>query len=596
MAFIFLCMKQVTKQTYRLFWHHIRPYRLRFFAILTAVAIAVSLQLTLPLFLKRFFNTLADSAAIGLESAAGELITILLTILAIDAVVFVLFRASGFGNASLHSYVMRDVLNTCFEYVHQHSHRFFINTFVGSLVRQTSRLVHAIEDMMDKLYWDMIPLVIRLSIILTVIFFNNRLIAGIMLAWIIVYMAINYWYSVFKLQYDTQRAEVNSKTTGYLADTITNNATIKQFAALPFEFKSYKKLTEEWRKINVFSWNLSELSEGFQAFLMMGLNFGVMFAAVHAWKRGLLTIGDFALIQAYLIQLFNQLWGFGRVIRQIYERLADAEEMVEILNTDHEIKDKPQATQLVVTNGAIEFNKVHFAYNETRVVLPKLDLAIAAGEKVGLVGPSGAGKSTIVSLLFRNFDVTSGAICIDGQNIADVTQLSLRGQLSLVPQDPVLFHRTLKENIRYGKRDATDTEVVQAAQLAHCHEFITQLPDQYATLVGERGVKLSGGERQRVAIARAILKNAPILVLDEATSSLDSESELMIQDALDSLMQDKTVLVIAHRLSTLLQMDRIIVVDQGSVVEMGSHTELLNKTNGVYKKLWELQAGGFLAE
>jgi ATP-binding cassette subfamily B protein len=292
------------------------------------------------------------------------------------------------------------------------------------------------------------------------------------------------------------------------------------------------------------------------------------------------------------------LWGFTRLVRNVYQSYADSKEMVEILLLPHEIKDKPNAKELKVSKGEIKFENLVFNFNDTRKVLNDINLTIKPGEKIALIGPSGAGKTTFVRLLLRLYSPTSGKILIDHTDISETTQESLKKNISMVPQDSILFHRTLAENIAYGKRGATKKEIEKAATLAHCNEFINPptggLPDGFQTYVGERGIKLSGGERQRVAIARAILKNAPILVLDEATSSLDSHSEMLIQDALNNLMAGKTVIVIAHRLSTIQKMDRIIVVDSGKIIEEGSHQELLAKEYSLYKKLWELQAGGFL--
>ncbi|MEK9177967.1 MAG: ATP-binding cassette domain-containing protein, partial [Patescibacteria group bacterium] len=324
--------------------------------------------------------------------------------------------------------------------------------------------------------------------------------------------------------------------------------------------------------------------------------FFLFYYGIKYWQLGLISIGTFVLIQAYYFSMADRLWNVSRVIRDVYEGYADAKEMVEILKLAHDVKDAPGAKAILVPKGEIDWKDVTFAFNMTRSVLNGITLHIRNGEKVALVGPSGAGKSTFVRLLLRLYDIESGEITIDGQNIAHVTQDSLRHNISLVPQDPVLFHRTLLENIRYGRRDATDLEVIEAAKLAHCDDFIESLPNKYETYVGERGIKLSGGERQRVAIARAILKNAPVLILDEATSSLDSHSEMLIQDALDTLMKSKTTIVIAHRLSTIKKMDRIIVVDNGKIVEEGTHDTLAEKTNGLYAKLWSLQAGGFLKE
>ncbi|PIZ94618.1 MAG: hypothetical protein COX81_02975 [Candidatus Magasanikbacteria bacterium CG_4_10_14_0_2_um_filter_37_12] len=344
-----------------------------------------------------------------------------------------------------------------------------------------------------------------------------------------------------------------------------------------------------------FTWDLSSVFDAAQWLLMIALEIGLMVVAVKLWKIGILTIGDFVLIQAYIMRMFEKLWGFGRVVRDFYEHLADAEEMTEILDTPHEIVDSRRAKPLQIKKGKINFEGVYFSYHKTRQVISKFNLAIKPGEKIALVGPSGAGKTTVIKLLLRQHDVTRGKISIDDQLINQITLESLWSNISMVPQDPVLFHRTILENIRYGKPEASDEEVVFAAKVAHCHEFISEFSDQYNTYVGERGVKLSGGERQRVAIARAVLRNSPILVLDEATSSLDSESEHLIQDALDYLMQKKTVIVIAHRLSTIMKMDRIAVIARGQILEQGTHKELLRKKQGIYKKLWDRQVGGFVA-
>jgi ATP-binding cassette subfamily B protein len=334
--------------------------------------------------------------------------------------------------------------------------------------------------------------------------------------------------------------------------------------------------------------------DAIQAFFAFVIEFAIFYFAIVYWEMGFLTVGSFVLIQLYIVGLSGQLWNFARIVRDFYQGYADSKEMIEIMQLPYEIKDAPTAKNVNVTEGKITFENVSYAFNETRSVLDNLNVEIKAGEKVALVGASGAGKTTFIRLILRFYDVTSGHIKIDGNNIQHITLESLRNNISLVPQDPLLFHRTIKENIRYGKPNATDAEVEQAAKLAHCAEFIDALPMRYDTYVGERGIKLSGGERQRVAIARAILKNAPILILDEATSSLDSHSESLIQDALDTLMKGKTTIVIAHRLSTIRKMDRIIVMECGTVLEDGSHENLIRREGSLYRKLWNLQAGGFI--
>lgn len=398
------------------------------------------------------------------------------------------------------------------------------------------------------------------------------------------------------MKFDLERSEAESKATALLADSITNTANVKLFNGYAREVQSFRDANYKVRKLRHFTWQLDGIFDGIQGFLVIVLEVGLFAFAIQLWKQGVITAGDFILLQSYIIIIIYDIWNFGKIIRYLYTDLADAEEMTVTLTTPHGITDVHQAADLEVTAGAITFKKADFFYHNTRKIISHLNLEIKAKEKVAFVGPSGAGKSTVVKLIMRNYDLTGGKIMIDKQDIAKVTQESLWQAVSLVPQDPILFHRTLLENIRYGKPDATDEEVIAAAKLAHCDEFIQEFPEKYTTFVGERGVKLSGGERQRVAIARAILRNAPILVLDEATSSLDSESESLIQDALNNLMRNKTVIVIAHRLSTIMKMDRIVVINRGTIVEEGSHAELLKQPQGLYQQLWKLQAGGFMAD
>lgn len=586
-------MRKITKETYKIFWRHARRYPWHLGVIVICLAGAVSFESVIPFYYKRFFDLLASSG-VPRPDVAGELTGILLHIFLLWGIVWSFYRIEMFFNAYFEPRVVTDLANTCFDYLHHHSYGFFLNRFVGSIVRRANRFADAFEAIADRVLLDLFPMMLRALITSAVLWYWHPFLGAMLLAWMIIFFGVNYLFAVYKLKYDAVVAAADTEVTGRLADTITNNVNVKIFTAFGDEMKKFRELTERQRRAWTFTWRLSMGIEGMQGALMISLEILIMYFSVRLWTDGLLTLGDFALIHGYLIAMFRRLWDFWRVIRDIYKRLADAEEMTEILEMPHEVRDMPAAGKLEVRKGEVEFRDVSFTYTKTRDVITHFDLGIKPGEKVGLVGPSGAGKSTLVSLIFRYFDVQDGGIYIDGQNIADVTQDSLRAHVALVPQDPLLFHRTLLENIRYGLRDATNEEAIAAAREAHCDEFIDRLPQGYRTLVGERGIKLSGGERQRVAIARAILKNAPILVLDEATSSLDSHSEGLIQDALARLMQNKTTIVIAHRLSTIMKMDRIVVIREGEVHETGTHEELIAKPKGLYKKLWELQAGGFL--
>lgn len=583
-----------TKAILRVFWEHVRRYKWLFFATLALVVIASSIDIIVPIYYKQFFDLLTRGSDDLLTADASTLIQTIVLIFVLHLIAWVVWRSSGFIESWRMSRIMADLAQTAHGNLHTHSYQFFTDNFAGSLVRKVGRLERACDNLTEQVLWKFLPLTVVIGGYLTVLFLRNPMLGWILVGWTVLFMSFNIWYSLWKTPYETERAALDSKATGVLADSITNAITTKLFTGSEHERSLYRDITEQLRKMQTFTWRLNELMEGIQALLMIVIEFAMMYVAVKLWKQGLITIGDFALIQGYLVSMFGKLWDFGRAIRRAYEALADAQEMVEIMETKPGIIDPHGAKPLMVPHGLIEFDKVFFSFNKTRRILRGLSLTIHPGEKVALVGPSGAGKSTITKLLLRFYDLERGKILIDGQNISRVTQESLRANIGVVPQEPVLFHRTIMENIQYGRRDATDKEVITAANKARCHQFIIELQNGYDTYVGERGVKLSGGERQRIAIARAILKNAPILILDEATSSLDSESEALIQEALHELMAGKTTIVIAHRLSTIMEMDRILVIDNGTVVDDGTHAQLIKRKEGIYKTLWEIQAGGFI--
>lgn len=481
-----------------------------------------------------------------------------------------------------------------FDYMMQHSYSFFSSNFSGSLVQRVNRFARSFEVLSDSIIYNIAPLIITVAGSIIITSFIAPIISILIVSWVLLFFVFSITFSRWKLKYDIAVAEADSRTTGYLSDCITNNNAVSLFTGIKYESGSFKDITDDQAKKTRFSWYLGDVVDGAMALLITVVEFFIFYYTIKYWGQGLATIGTFVLAQTYIIGVAQQLWNLNRVIRNIYQGIADSKEMVEILETPYEIKDVTGSKKIKVSNGEIVFNNVNFNFNTDREVIPSLNIIIKPGEKIAIIGPSGAGKTTFVRLIMRLYDLTKGVIEIDGQDIKTVTQDSLRENISLVPQDPVLFHRTLMENIRYGRREATDDEVKEAARLAHCDEFIDTLPLKHETYVGERGIKLSGGERQRVAIARAILKHAPILILDEATSSLDSHSEALIQSALDNLMKNCTTIVIAHRLSTIRKMDRIIAMKNGMIIEDGTHDELSNKDSGLYKDLWELQAGGFI--
>jgi len=582
-----------TKETLKIYWHFLMNYKVSVFFVLFCIILTSIANSIAPLYLKNFIDLLTKTGDV--DNVAKQLYWVLFIILIIRLIQFVGFRVISFGTAYFESNIMADLYNHSFAKLHLHSFSFFNNNFVGSLVKRVGRFVRSFESITDRIVFSVLGMIFEIGVILGVLFYRNFYLGIALLLWIVIYSLVNYIFILYKLKFDIARSEADSAVSGLLADSITNNANVKLFTGYQNEKKSFFETVNKFNKLQYFSWKLGGYFDAAQGFLSFVLEIGLLAIGINLWQKGLFTVGDFVLIQAYVISVLLNIWNFGRTLNHIYSDLSEASEMAEIISTPVEIADAPSAKDLLVTKGEIKFEHVSFNYHKTRVVLSDFELVIKPGERVALVGPSGAGKSTIIKLLLRMHDVAGGKIEIDNQNIAKVKQESLWLNLSLVPQDPILFHRSLRENIRYGHFGATNEDIFAASKAAHCDEFIKNLPKGYDTFVGERGLKLSGGERQRVAIARAILKNAPILLLDEATSSLDSESEHLIQDALEKLMKNKTVVVVAHRLSTIMSADRIVVLDKGKICEIGNHNVLLKKKNGLYKKLWDLQAGGFIS-
>ena len=571
-------------------------YALRSWGLLACIIfiaiVIMGADLATPLFLREFFNALA------LNKPSATIVHSLIITLGLIAIMWLIDWAGrrlwDIANIYFAANIMRELYSDAFEYLMGHSYNFFISNFAGTLTHRVSRFAHAFETISDNVLIQFFPTFLFVLGATVVLYIHNHTLGIILLVWSVAFVCFQLYTSKVRQPSRQARAEADTKVTGTLADAVANQSTIAQFSGSLHELNIFNTVVTVWRKATLNSWLVDSATWGGVGLFVIIIQASLLYGAIIYWQRGLLTLGDFVLIQAYLLSVFNMLMGIGYQLRRFNDAFAEAGEMVYILDLPHEIKDPAGAKKLAISIGAIDFDSVDFYFSD-KPLLKKFSLHVQGGQKIALVGPSGAGKSTITKLLLRFFDIKEGSIEIDGQNIAEVTQDSLRDSIAFVPQEPVLFHRSLMDNIRYGKRDATDAEVVEAAKKAHCHEFISALPLGYETFVGERGIKLSGGERQRVAIARAILKNAPILVLDEATSSLDSESEQYIQQALEVLMHGKTVIVIAHRLSTIMKMDRIVVLEGGTIIADGTHEELLHK-EGLYKKLWSIQAGGFLAD
>jgi len=574
---------------FKYFWQVIRQFKLSFFTTIIGTIIGAAFDVIIPFQYLNLWNILSANNF----SVVSDAQHVVLLILILNAIRWAVRRLAGFSLAYFEASTIAGLRKQAFSYLIGHSYSFFANNFAGSLTQRINRYARAFEKITDRMIMDGLPLVVRgvgTVIAIYTLFPKYSIILGV---FCVVFVVTSFVYIRYKLKYDVIVAEADSKTTGSLADSIGNHSSIQLFTGHDYEKGRVGNIIKDQKDKTVFNWYLWEGLGAIASFYSFAVEFIIFWLAIQDWKLGLISLPVIVLLQSYLIRLIENLWSFGSIVRAYYESFADAEEMATILNTPYEIRDKAKQN-LSDVSGEVVFDKVSYIYENNKIkILDGFSLTIPAKQKVAIVGPSGSGKTTFVRLLLRLFNITSGKILIDGVNISDISQENLREKVAFVPQEPVLFHRTLLDNIRYGKRNATDEEVLRAAHLAHCDEFIDALPKGYQTYVGERGIKLSGGERQRVAIARAILKDAPILILDEATSSLDSHSESLIQDALHTLIQGKTTIVVAHRLSTVREMDRIIVIEKGKIVEDGVHDDLANKKGGLYKKLWDLQAGGF---
>lgn len=482
-------------------------------------------------------------------------------------------------------------------YMHRHSYGYFQSDFAGRLASKVVETPDAVALIMQMLIGSIGLATVTLVVSLVLFVTAHWIFLVIALVWLVVYVGILALYVPRVLEESKTTSDHRSIVRGRYVDTLTNILSVKLFARWRHEdahLLSALNDTSESGRSMMLTINRMNIVMEFNEMFFVG---SVFAASVFAWQQDWISVGDVAMILPMAIRITHISWWMSEVFTTLFQSFGQVEEGMETITQAHSVTDRADAPPLKINRGHIRFENVSFSYG-SKAVFENLSLDIPAGQRVGLIGPSGAGKSTLVQVLLHLFDIQGGRILIDGHDIADVTQDSLRESVAVIPQSSDLLHRSLRDNIRFGRLDATDDEIIDAARRAHAHDFIQQLEDHrgnrgYDTLVGERGVKLSGGQRQRIAIARAVLKNSHILLLDEATSALDSESEQMIQQSLVGLMQGKTVIAIAHRLSTISHLDRLIVMDEGRIVEDGSHDELLAR-RGLYARLWAMQSGGFL--
>lgn len=582
----------IPNKPFRFLINSSKPHKYWAFGAIFAVTIAETLSAFLPYFFKKIVDTASVSGGVSnLEATQFWLIVLIVSI----AVMYVAWRIAGFIGMQWVTGANATSYRNLFEYLSNHSSEYFSNRFAGSVTNKVSHASDGTERLADFVLWNYYPSAIRFFIAGALIYTTSVLVGYIFIFLIAVLFFVNYVMVQMRRPLVIKYANEHSTLRGKAVDITTNMSAVWQFARRPFELKFISKQIQARRDADIAQWRHSEVGLVINN-IIITVALGYMFVfSFNLLESGSITIGDFVLVVTLMFSMIGTLTFIGNMMNNFIRIYSEIEEGLEEILIPHDIVDEENAKELVVKEGKIEFKNLHFSYNDDPI-FSNLNLTVPGNQKVGIVGASGAGKTTLVSLLLRQQDLSQGEILIDGQHIAHVTQDSLRNGVGIIPQEPLLFHRSVRENIRYGKLNASNKEVEEAAHLAQAHDFVMEFEAGYDTKVGERGVKLSGGQRQRIAIARAILKNPPILILDEATSALDSESEVYIQKALQELVKNKTVIAIAHRLSTLREMDRIIVLDRGRIVQDGTHDELLKDTKGTYATLWGHQAGGFLQD
>ena len=568
-------------------WPYLRDHRGRIALAMGCLLLAKGAMLVIPFIMKHLVDGLNVDSGVQLAGQVAVVLVAAYGLARLSSVLFGELRDTLFGRVTERA--MRTLGLTVFRHVHQLDLSFHLERRTGGLARDIERGTSGVSFLLRFMVFNIVPTLFEIAVVVSVFLVNyGPSYALVTLASVIAYGWFSFGATEWRTRFVREMNEADSVSNTRAVDSLLNFETVKYFGNERFEAQRYDVDLERWEqarrrnRLSLFGLN------GGQALIIALAQTSMIGLAVYQVRTGVITLGDFVLISQYMIQLFLPLGFLGFVYREMKGAMANIERLFDLLEVRPELADIPDSPALTVRGGGIRFEGVSFRYQAQRSILDAVSFDVAPGRKVAVVGASGAGKSTLVKLLFRFYDPTAGRILIDGQDIAGVTRASLRQAIGIVPQDTVLFNDTLLENLRYGKPDASDEEVADAVRMAHLDEFLAQLPDGWQTRVGERGLKLSGGEKQRVSIARTILKRPPILVFDEATSSLDSRSEQAILAALREIALDHTSLVIAHRLSTVVDADSILVLDQGNIVEQGSHRQLL-AAGGRYAALWAAQ-------
>lgn len=585
-----------TKKTVAVYWRFAKKHKRYMWRMYPAMAVAqLAEEMLLPLLVS---GILTDLAAGNLSQLNSErLLPIFAAIVGLEVFSHLLWIWVIRNMWRWQETVMRDLHAYCFGHLSSMSYGFFSNQFAGSLVNQANKFVSSFERLTDSLTWNVFKLIIGVLFTIVVLAPQAAFVVLGILIIASVFIPVVWVYRRRQIPFTKKWAAAETARTGQLADSIGNILAVKSFAHEDLERGLFNGRLDAVYKRSMDTMNINMNQEMVSGMIQRSINVMTILVSVWLAVEGYIEVGVIYLALTYTTGILRRLWDLNNTFRSITRVFGDAHDMTEILQIQPDVADPARPDKARITKGRIEFKDVGFRYQDQKegLFMRELNLLVKSGQKIGLVGPSGGGKTTVTKLLLRFMDIQEGAITIDGQDISTIRQQDLRSNISYVPQEPLLFHRSLADNIRYGNPGATDAQMRRAAKLAHAEEFIADLPDGYDTLVGERGVKLSGGQKQRVAIARSILKDAPIILLDEATSALDSESERLIQAALKDLMKGRTSIVIAHRLSTIQSLDRILVLKDGEIIEDGTHTKLIEH-GGLYAELWSHQSGGFIEE
>jgi len=575
-------------------WYNLRSmlpflweFRGRALFALACLVLSKAANVGIPLVLKGLIDYYEQASAGQVLLAMPISLLVAYGLLKLSASLFNELRDVVFAKVRYRA--MRRLSTRVLTHLLQLSLRFHLERRTGAVSRDLERGTRSVSQILNYMAFSILPIVVEFTLVAVIMLRNYDLVfAAAMFGSVVLYMLFTFLITEWRMDFRHRMNQLDSHGNSIAFDSLINYETVKYFGNERLELQRYDDTLHDWEHWAVKSQSsMSMLNFGQGAIVALGVTL-VMVLAANAVSQGSMGIGDLVLVNAFLLQLFIPLGFLGIVYRQIKYSLADMDLIFKLLDTEPEIGDAPDAHPLQLQNGQIRFEHVDFSYQPERQILHDLSFEVPAGQKVAVVGHSGAGKSTLSRLIFRFYDVQSGEVCIDGQDVRHVTQDSLRAAIGIVPQDTVLFNETIYYNIAYGRPAAGREEIIEAARMACIHDFVEGLPDGWETVVGERGLKLSGGEKQRVAIARAILKQPRILIFDEATSSLDSHTEQAIQDTLAKVAADHTTLVIAHRLSTVVDADRILVMDQGRIIERGTHTELMAH-GGAYRRMWELQ-------